>query len=83
MHKILKFIDGKKTYAGIALGAAGILCPALGAPVLVCNIVAGLGGLLALVGAQHKDTKIAQALATGTELANQVETMRQYVSQRK
>lgn len=83
MNKVLKYINGKKTYAGIALGAAGVLCPALGAPVLVCNIVAGLGGLLALVGAQHKDTKIAKALETGTELANQVETMRQYWSHKK
>jgi hypothetical protein len=79
MNNILKFINGKKTYAGIALGAAGILCPALGAPVLVCNIVAGLGGLLALVGAQHKDTKISDALGQGAELAKQLEDLRKSI----
>ena len=79
MNKILEYINGKKTYAGIALGAAGILCPAFGAPVLACHIVAAAGGILSIVGAAHKDSKIADALATGVELANQVEALRQSV----
>ena len=75
----MKLFNGYKTYLGIALGAAGILCPALGAPVLACNIVAGLGGLLSIIGAAHKDTKISDALGQGAELAKQLEDLRKSI----
>ena len=69
-------IDGKKTYIGIALGVAGWLFPAIGAPILACKIVSGAGAILAFVGAQHKDTKIAYALATGRQIAQQIDDIR-------
>jgi hypothetical protein len=73
---ILKMIDGKKTVLGIALGIAGGLCPIFGAPLLACQIVSGAGALLALIGAQHKDSKIAEALATGRQMAQQIDDIR-------
>ena len=82
MDKFLARIDGYKTYIGLAIGAAGVLCPALGAPVLACHIVASAGAILSLVGAAHKDAKIADALGQGAELAKQLEALKGTANER-